>query len=588
MDFECDSVSIVASISLGLPIDSLPNQGMAVQRRRSLVEALRHSIDMDSFSTSHGIFDIRQILDQHPDIDIAVPIKLPPLPPEENIEAFKQRAASVRLRRRPKRSKSEPLSTTDSDEDYDCSPHISRIDCITESEWNRRSLNSTTSSMTHSSTSSTSSLQSTLAEAISDHVAVLSDELPFARGDTITVIDTTSPSGLWYGTCRDSHGWFPASYVTIISSTSSTDSSNDCVDDANNFPEPMRRQRAKAVEELLKTERDYVQLLDNLVHGFLEQTHRRADLFPRDTVDSIFCNIGQLLGLHVRLLRQLEMSLDPLRPEDSMIGGAFLRHKQHFTVYAPYCNNRPLSCAKLANLTRQPIYHQFFDACRLLRGMPHLSLEAFLLTPVQRICRYPLQLQQIYKVTPAGHADRHSLSCAVRAMKEVACQLDERRRRIESIQAISLWQSSLHSWKGPDLIEKNSLLIKSGDAMCRCVAGGNHWAKQITLFLFDQTLVLCKKDVFSRNSFVFKERISLSSVSLHDVHDGKEQTFHVSVKNSFRLVGENRHYLFSCPDAKAKEEWLRSFSDRSQLPPPATADEKRLALSTMKLLRISN
>lgn len=54
-----------------------------------------------------------------------------------------------------------------------------------------------------------------VAEAVADHVAVLSDELPFARGDSITVIDTSSPSGLWYGACRDSQGWFPASYVTV-------------------------------------------------------------------------------------------------------------------------------------------------------------------------------------------------------------------------------------------------------------------------------------------------------------------------------------------------------------------------------------
>lgn len=40
--------------------------------------------------------------------------------------------------------------------------------------------------------------------------------------------------------------------------------------------------------------------------------------------------------------------------------------KQHFTVYAPYCNNRPLSCSRLASLTRQPVYHQFFDVSFLL------------------------------------------------------------------------------------------------------------------------------------------------------------------------------------------------------------------------------
>lgn len=55
-----------------------------------------------------------------------------------------------------------------------------------------------------------------LVEAIWDHVAMLTDELPFVCGDLITVLDSNSNSGLWYGVCRDNNGWFPASYVQVI------------------------------------------------------------------------------------------------------------------------------------------------------------------------------------------------------------------------------------------------------------------------------------------------------------------------------------------------------------------------------------
>lgn len=54
-----------------------------------------------------------------------------------------------------------------------------------------------------------------IVEAVWDHVVMLVDELPFAQGDIITVLDATSNSGLWYGMCRDRTGWFPASYVRM-------------------------------------------------------------------------------------------------------------------------------------------------------------------------------------------------------------------------------------------------------------------------------------------------------------------------------------------------------------------------------------
>lgn len=54
-----------------------------------------------------------------------------------------------------------------------------------------------------------------LVEAIWDHVAMLTDELPFGCGDLITVLDSSSSSGLWYGVCQNNSGWFPASYVRV-------------------------------------------------------------------------------------------------------------------------------------------------------------------------------------------------------------------------------------------------------------------------------------------------------------------------------------------------------------------------------------
>lgn len=52
-------------------------------------------------------------------------------------------------------------------------------------------------------------------------------------------------------------------------------------------------------------------------------------------------------------------------------------------------------------------YKHFFEACRLLQQMIDISIAGFLLTPVQKICKYPLQLGELLKYTPKDHRCVH-------------------------------------------------------------------------------------------------------------------------------------------------------------------------------------
>uniref|UniRef100_A0AC35FQR2 Uncharacterized protein n=1 Tax=Panagrolaimus sp. PS1159 TaxID=55785 RepID=A0AC35FQR2_9BILA len=444
----------------------------------------------------------------------------------------------------------------------------------------RSSTHSTTSSIGASTISNAQVNDDMLiVEAIWDHVAMLADELPFAQGDVITVLDATSTSGLWYGMCRDRTGWFPASYVKIKSEESikpSSQQTSPLKDDE--FPSAVRYQRRRVVEELMETERDYVKLLKDLVYGFLEQCKKRKEMFNNDRITRIFGNISSILSLHINLLKELEASFDKESPENSLIANAFLRNSRSFNIYTEYCNNRPVSCTELATIERQPKYRHFFEACRLLRGMSKLTLEGFLLTPVQRICRYPLQLFELLKSTPTNHLDRIPLEQAHRTMKAVAIHINDSKRRIDSIQKIILWQKNVHGFRGPDIIENNHRTLISGELHCRAIMKRSiQWSKLVHVYLFDQSIVICKKDVLKKNSLVFKERMSLQTVNVIDINDGKEPITGAQLKNSFKLTGPVREYIFTCPDPATKGLWIETLRNRPRPMPPTNA-EKRLAI----------
>ena len=169
-----------------------------------------------------------------------------------------------------------------------------------------------------------------IVEAVWDHVAMLADELPFAQGDIITVLDATSNSGLWYGMCRDRTGWFPASYVKIKSDELTKPSAQLTPLRDEDFPSTVRYQRRRVVEELIETERDYVKLLKDLVYGFMEQCKKRSEMFSNDQVNKIFGNISSILSLHINLLKELEAAFDHQTPENSLVANAFLRNVSFF------------------------------------------------------------------------------------------------------------------------------------------------------------------------------------------------------------------------------------------------------------------
>ncbi|KAK0404290.1 hypothetical protein QR680_017383 [Steinernema hermaphroditum] len=454
---------------------------------------------------------------------------------------------------RQKRSRSQPLHVEDAS---------SRVSSLLVASDDSIELYSTSSSKDTSDSGVTVSDDNNcvlMARAVGAHVALLADDLPFSTGDLVNILDSTTHAGLWFGICAGRTGWFPANLVKIVDPSAPSEWPLDV-----GFSEESRCLRRRVLHELLATERDYVALLHNVAFGYVEQSRRNDDLFSASLVASIFSNIEKLLVLHsTRLLSELEEAVDRRHPENSAVADVFLRNSEHFEIYADYCNNRMISCAILAKLLEDPRYVQFFEACRLLRSLPKLNLESFLLSPVQRLCRYPIQLRELLKATPMRHPDRRGLEQALLAMKGIANRVDRRMTRLEAVQRVISWQQAVVGFRGPNLIENNCRLLHSGEVVGKCFArSALQWAKTVHLFLFDQSMVICKK-IVKKNESVFKERFSMNAARLGDIPEGKESA------NAFRIETQTRLYVFCCKDAESKGAWLEKLHSRPPVNPPS-------------------
>lgn len=434
-----------------------------------------------------------------------------------------------------------------------------------------------------------------LAEAVWDHVAMETEELAFRAGDVIEVLDTLDRDW-WWGARGDQAGWFPSAFVRLR--VSQEDTVEDCLAAmASGGSKQLRRRtsisllsndqvRSRVVRELINTERDFVKVLRDVAEGYLTECRRRTDMFSEEQIETIFGNLEQLLEFQSEFLEDLESHVDWDAPHRSCLGDTFLTHQSGFRMYSEYCNSHPMAIATLQELYQHNSYSKFFEACRLMRGLIEIPLDGYLLTPVQRICKYPLQLAELLKYTKPDHPDYDKITEALEAMRGVAVLINERKRRMESLEKLAAWQQRVEGWEDEDLIECSSQLIHQGEAV-RVTSG--MWTNNVMLFLFDHQLIYCKKDLLKRNTYVYKGRILLDTSEVINLPDGKDSQLGANVRHGIKIYSctRDKWLLFCCRTAQDKSKWLDAFAQERQMVAQDLRDGLEFAPAARHLARMA-
>jgi len=179
--------------------------------------------------------------------------------------------------------------------------------------------------------------------------------------------------------------------------------------------------REKILEELLNTERNYVNDLRLTIGLFLQPTRVDEQLLSEADILVIFMNIEMILAVNTQLLDVLEDLFKDRIDGQIKISHIFAKILDFLKVYAFYCSNYRKAIAHSAERERaNPIYAKFLKDMSDHPACNGLYLKDFLIKPVQRLCKYPTLFRELEKFTPHNHDDYIGVKTLTKKVQEAA------------------------------------------------------------------------------------------------------------------------------------------------------------------------
>ncbi|XP_074024420.1 pleckstrin homology domain-containing family G member 1 isoform X2 [Numenius arquata] len=293
----------------------------------------------------------------------------------------------------------------------------------------------------------------------------------------------------------------------------------------------------RVVQEILETERMYVQDLKSIVKDYLDCITDQTKLsLGTEERSALFGNIREIYRFNSELLQDLEnCENDPVA-----IADCFVSKSEDFHIYTQYCTNYPRSVAVLTECMRNKTLAKFFRERQ--EALQHsLPLGSYLLKPVQRILKYHLLLHEI-----ENHLDKDTegydvVLDAIDTMQRVAWHINDMKRKHEHAIRLQEIQSLLTNWKGPDLTSYGELVLEGTFRIQRA-------KNERTLFLFDKLLLITKK---RDEMFVYKAHILCGNLMLVEVIPKEPLSFSV-----FHYKNPKMQHTVQAKSQQDKRLWI--------------------------------
>ncbi|XP_068001208.1 probable guanine nucleotide exchange factor MCF2L2 isoform X2 [Melanerpes formicivorus] len=312
--------------------------------------------------------------------------------------------------------------------------------------------------------------------------------------------------------------------------------------------ENLSTRRSHIINELIETERVYVEELQSIIEGYASEMDNPSlvHLIPsalQNKKEILFGNLPEIYEFHNRIfLKEIEHCIE----NPDLLARCFLKRKEDLQIYEKYCQNKPRSEA----LWRQCGDSIFFQECQ--RKLDHkLSLDAYLLKPVQRITKYQLLLKEMLKCSKNSEGTAE-LEEALATVLDIIKSVND-----------SMHQIAITGYEG-DVSELGKLLMQGSFNVWTDHKKGHNKVKDLArfkpmqrhLFLYTKMLLFCKKREENTDghektaSYSFKNSLKMSTVGITENVKGDNKKFEIWYN------GREEVYIIQASSVELKNTWI--------------------------------
>ncbi|KAI8382422.1 hypothetical protein BD560DRAFT_365030 [Blakeslea trispora] len=326
--------------------------------------------------------------------------------------------------------------------------------------------------------------------------------------------------------------------------------------ESGNTSDSPKGMRDNVVFELLSTERKYVQDLEALQNYMREVSAQ--DILSQNTMHYLFGNLNALVDFQRRFLIQIEEEAAK-PPQEQRFGLLFIQKEVDFSVYEPFCANFQIA---------QDLVVQESSKLQKLSNImsPTYELPAMLIKPIQRVCKYPLLIQQLIKATPEDWPYSQENQVGLDAIQRVTKNVNETKRVQENIALVQELKKHIvdDSVSNPVVIVEAAGSLLLHDKFTLQKHDSDH-TREMTVFLFEKMILVCKeiKDV-NKNAISIKKKRKEGSLvvrgkiqltRIEHVKGSSSQNGHYTLHISW-MDGELQTILLRCRNDEQLRQWL--------------------------------